>query len=405
MVEIDLSIMASSFNPATEIGPLLKEFETQYHVHVNLQVLSWDIAWVELVKRAVYRHGPDVSEVGLTWSVNLAGMNSLRLFSKAEVDSFGGESAFLPSMWKSEIAGGSQQRWSIPWSGHTYVLCYRKDILQNAGIDIDNAFAAGPQMVQTLARLSESGVAIPWVVPTANEYTRDNLHLMAAWIWGSGGRFISADGKRTLFNQPEARAGIKAYLELYRYLPRAYHNLGTTESQAIFLQGQAAVIVLSAPNVYQYFRSRTDEVAPVVKANLGAATMPGSPYVGGSNLVIWKDLSYAKEQAALKLVRFLTSHHAQLVYGQRSGIPPARLEALADSFFSEKPYDVVQQALLIKGRSYRSLERWGVIEEKLTEVMRQLRQEVLDNPQIDLDAVITKHIDPLAHRLDLMLAN
>jgi len=57
--ELEFSIMAES--PAN-IQPLLDQFEAEHRIRVRLRLLTWDIAWSDLVKVALYGDGPDVSD-------------------------------------------------------------------------------------------------------------------------------------------------------------------------------------------------------------------------------------------------------------------------------------------------------------------------------------------------------
>jgi len=68
--EIEFSIQAPD---ADLIQPLLAEFEAKYHIQVKLRLLTWDAAWSELVKVALYNDGPDISEVGSTWRAGYFG--------------------------------------------------------------------------------------------------------------------------------------------------------------------------------------------------------------------------------------------------------------------------------------------------------------------------------------------
>ncbi len=402
MQELSLSLMASSSDPLAEIGPVLAEFEAEQHVRVDVQLMSWDTAWGELVKMALYRHGPDVSEVGLTWAVNLQMMDALRPFSAAEVAAFGGSASVVPAVWHSEVSADAQLRWSIPWNVYTHVLCYRRDLLAQAGIDAAQAFDTAAHLAETLARLQQNGCEVPLALVTSSEYIRDNLHLMANWVWGHGGHFASDDGKRILLDSVEARRGMQAYFSLYRHLPPAARNLGMVETYDLFRQGRAASLMLPVTHLYRYFRSDVAQLAPEVAAQLGTTALSSVPYVGGSNLVLWKHVPPARMTAALKLMRFLTGRRAELLYGQRAGIPPARLDALADPFFVGEPFQGVSTALQT-GRAYRSLERWGIIEERLIATLSKIRADVLAQPEADLDSLIGRQLDPVIKALNLIL--
>jgi len=133
---------------------------------------------------------------------------------------------------------------------------------------------------------------------------------------GAGGDFISPDGTHTSFNRPKARAGIRAFLELSQYLAPEARNLDTAQSENLFWKGQAAVSLSWQPP----FLALLEKVAdPNVIANLGVAPIPGAPFVGGSNLVVWRHAAFTHEDLAVELVRFLTGRQAQKTFNPKVG--------------------------------------------------------------------------------------
>ena len=397
MEEIELSIMLHGLDPAGDLQPLLDQFGAQHHCRVRVKVLSWDTAWADLVKVALYRHGPDVSEVGTGWVSNLVVMNALRPFGPSELDAIGGPSAFLDSAWRSGWVVGDKQPWAVPWLADTRVIYYRRDLLAQAQIDEQTAFQSQQQLEQTLERVQASGIASPWVVPT--QYARNTLHNVASWVWGARGDFISADGKRTLFSQVKSRAGIRAYLGLHRYLSPAARNLDILQSDGLYQQGGAAVTI-SGP--WLVLRDVEQPVAAEVVANTGATLPPGVPFVGGSNLVIWKHTQH--ENTAIKLVHFLTRQPVQYSYCRRAGLLPVRLDVLNGSPFADHPLYRVMSEGVKTGRPFPSFSAWGLVEDGLTAELTHLWAEVLADPQLNLDAAINERLGKLARRLDLTLA-
>jgi multiple sugar transport system substrate-binding protein len=398
--ELELSIMLLDVDPVADLRPLLDQFEAQHHCRIRVNTLSWDSAWTELVKVALYGEGPHVSQVGTTWCASFVAMNALRPFTPREVASFGGPSAFLPSSWQTGKLPGNDQIWAVPWQADMRVIYYRRDLLEQAGVDEQTAFQSHPHLIQTLERLQASGVATPWVMPTGHAVV--TLHHLANWVWGAGGDFITADGKRTLLNLPETRAGIRAYLELGRYLSPATRGLDAAQSNALFWQGQAAV-ALSWPRMMGSRQS----AAPQVVANLGVALVPGVTWIGGSNLVVWRHISRfspTHESLALDLVRFLTSQPVQSAYNLRTGLLPVRLDVLDAPPSDTNPLHPTMVQGLKSGRSFPSLPVWGQVEDRLLLALAQLWEDVLARPGQDLDAIIAEHLDPLAQRLDIILA-
>jgi len=398
MQELELSVLYHGPETADDLQPVLDQFESQHRVHVRLRILDWETAWAELVKIALYSHGPDISQLGTTWVSNLTAMNALRPFSQSEITSFGGPSVFLPSTWQTGTVGGDKQVWAVPWLADTRVLYYRRDWLEKAGVDEATAFKTPQQLAETLQRLQASGVGAPWVVPT--RHTLITLHNLASWVWGAGGDFVTPDGRRTLFNEPQARAGIRDYYDLHRFLSPTVHGLGPGDCDLVFREGRAA-ITLSGPWTWLTGMIRQRGASPEVIENFGLAFPPGVPFVGGSSLVVWRHTTMAN--VAVELVRLLTSSRIQATYPPHIGHLPVRTDALATLAAGENPFYRTLLEGFESSRSFRATSSWGLVEDKLSLTLTDLWTELLTNPSQDLDAAIAKYLDPLAKRLDLAL--
>jgi multiple sugar transport system substrate-binding protein len=397
MADLELSIMAHSLDPINDLRPWLDPFEAENHVNINLTVLNWDTAWSDILKSALYHHGPDISEIGSTWVSSLIGMNALRPFSNEELSMLGGQSAYLPTMWESGKIAGENRVWAFPWLAYTRVLFYRRDLLLKAGIDEQTAFRNHASLVQTLVRLKKSGVSNLWGVPIRQN--QDTLHNISSWVWQAGGDFISSDGRRILFHHEEALDGMLSYFELHRFLVIDPDH--PDESESYFGLGKTS-ITPSGPWMWPTEILNDPDVPPEVSANVGAAPIPGVPFVGASDLVIWKHSH--NDRMAVKLLRHLTSLKIQLGYAPVSGLLPVRHDVLEKPPYSTDPiYQVMCQSLLV-GRSFPNLPLWGLVENKLTAALDRVWADILDQPQIDIRATLKKYLEPLAQQLELTLS-
>ena len=388
ITELELSIQA----PNTEIiQPLLDEFEAKLHVHVNLRLLSWDTAWSDLVKVALYGDGPDISEVGSTWLGDLIAMNALHAFTSDEINQIGKSSNFLPAAWRGCRLGDQPEVWAIPWLVGARLVFYRRSLLRQAGLDEANAFQTAGQFDRTLHQLQASSCPVPWSVPTGRTHT--TLLNVASWVWAAGGDFISADGKHTLFSTPEARAGLCNYFALGRYIAPAVQHLTALQPDTQFLTQDGTAVTISGPWLF-------DLASAALHADLGVALPPGAPFLGGSHLVVWKHSH--KQESAIKLLRFFTQTQAQSTYSRRIGLLPATLDALAGV-----PADRLWQAAVqgVKtGRTVPVTRSWGLMEDRLSTEFAVLWQEFSDDPKLDLNAALARRLEPLAKRLDTILA-
>jgi len=393
--EIELTIMGER-ESAGHIQALLDQFTAEQQIPVRLRVLSWDTAWSDLVKIGRAGAGPDVSEIGSTWVGDLVAMRAVHPFTDAEIAELGTADAFLPVAWHGTHLAGETQPWAIPWLAGARLLIFRHNLLERAGVDALTAFQTANQVDLTLARLQASGVRVPWTVPTGT--THASLLNIASWVWGGGGEFVTPDGRHCLFSQPQARAGMRAYFALGRYLTPAVRHLARLEPDEQFLRDPETAATLSGPWLFLAARTRG---TPDLATHLGVALPPGPSFVGGSNLIIWNHTR--QPAAALRLIHFLTQPAAQVIYSQRMGLLPARLDALAGPPFAGDP--LWQQTIqgVRTGRSFPVIRAWGLLEYRLTATLGTLWAETLANPSLDLDAALAQHLQTLAQRIDPIL--
>src|SRR5512139_2478382 len=153
--EIEFSIQAST---AEFIQPLLTEFEAKHHIPVKVRLLTWDTAWSELVKVALYNDGPDISEVGSTWLGDLTSMSALHTFTTEEVAQLGKASRFLAGAWQGCQLPNQSEVWAIPWLAGARLVFFRRDLLLRTGVDDSEAFASAEGFERTLRLLQEHHV-------------------------------------------------------------------------------------------------------------------------------------------------------------------------------------------------------------------------------------------------------
>jgi len=400
MEEIELSLMNYiGYHPEDVVRPLLNQFEAEHRCRVRVRMIQWETGREELIQFALYGKGPAVSEIGTTWCPSFISMQALRPFTSNELASLGGASGFFPSSWQSCKLLNDDRMWAIPWLASVRFIYYRKDLLKQAGLDEKTAFISPSHLVQTLKQLQSKGIQIPLTMTTPG-LIHISLHYMASFVWGAGGDFIAKDGKSTLLKSPETRAGMRAFLELGQYLVPEARDLGEEQVQALFWQGQAAIMFgWQVP-----FMATLEKLAtPHVLANLGVALVPGIPFVGGSNLVVWRHTAFSQEKLAIELVHFLTDQQVQKTYNPQVGLLPVRPPVVQAPPFSTDAFHEILMQGLKTGRSFPAITHWAIVEDRLMQVLGQLWEDVKAHPNQDIDAMIAAQLDPLARRLDLLL--
>ena len=401
MTEIAFSIYGDQPSPFEEPSSLLQEFQSLHHIDVRVTRMAWDEAWPKLLNFALYGGGPDISQIGAIWTSSLVAMNALRPFTAQEIATLGGTDAFFVPTWQNAIFPGQSDAWGIPFTAYTYIVLYRRDLLQHAGIAEQTAFESAEAMGETLRRLQAAGIKSPWIVPTGKPY-RARVHIVASWIWGAGGDFVSDDEQRVLFDQLRARAGMSAFFDLYRYLSPFDHDLTYDECLRRFALGDAAVTITGS----SLHPALTSGAASQVLENLGAAVMPGVPWIGGSNLVVWREAQMHpdRERAALLLADWLVSPSTQIKHAALSNTVPARSEALPYVQFEPASLGKVYDQALRTGRSYKPARIWVRMLNDLSRSFDAITADILADATLGVGQTLSAHLDHLADRFNLMLS-
>ncbi|MBN1149077.1 MAG: extracellular solute-binding protein [Anaerolineales bacterium] len=397
-MELEFSIIGEYTTPLSDI---IEEFEHTHDAKVRVRQMSWENAWQELLTIVFQGQGPDVSQIGSTWTSSLIKMNVLRPFSKAEVNAVGGSSAFLSSSWLSALVSEAPEVYAIPWTSYVFVLVYRRDLLKQAGVDENFAFQSTETLAQTIERLQEAGVQIPWLVPNCTKHI-DTLHFTASWVWEYGGDFISSDGKTPLFTHPQTIAGLKAYFDLFRYLPEEAQGLDDEQCDRYFRQGKAAATICGMDVPFAILDSPDSLSWPA--ENLGVVRMPGAQWIGGDNLVIWREasLSLKRERLAIDLVKYLTSYEVQRVLSWAEAFnAPTRLDVLTELPYPGSQVNRAIREALRAGRPYPSHALWGRVENQLSSALNQIGREIIQGKQTEL--AIRESLEPLERRLQIVL--
>lgn len=402
MAELRFSVIGDDSESIAEIAQLAREFQEASQTTLNITRLSWDRAWQTLFMTALEGKGGDVSQVGSTWTPTLAAVDSLRPFSESEVRSLGGPLVYVPAAWQTVRLEERGEVWSIPWSVYTFVVFYRRDLLQTAGVEESTAFSSPTAMIETFAALKTTGIN-PWTIPTKSSYL-DLPHIASSWTRAYGGDFIHPSGREVLFNTPHACRGLKEFFELYRFIPESLRGLDYDSCLSEFFKmGSCAVMIAGAES---YSDALTDGLlAQDQQNNIGVTTLPGVSWIGGDHLVIWKTVRTdpQKERIAVDLIRSLTSVENQVRLHRETTILPSRLEAYAQLDFQPAEMNAVLEKILQTARPHPPIRLWRRIESMLTDMLGDIAHYVLEYQAQSVDEIVEARLADYENRFSLIL--
>jgi multiple sugar transport system substrate-binding protein len=399
--EIEIALWPRGARAEQEVVALLQRYHAQNkNAHARAHSMHAQNPWADVSHTMTYRNAIDINEIGASWVEGLVATHSLRPFSPQEFDSFGGSDAFLLPPWKARKGTGENTVYSIPYRADARLIFYRRDLLAQAGVDENTAFATPESVLQTLERLKEhTHVKSQFFAPITTD-RHINLSFIASWVWSMGGDFINADGSQVTFEQPEALAGIAAYLKMANYITPAFRDLESAEGDLEFCKGNVAV-ALSGP--WLYFSLQDHPEFAKIRENVGIASPPKQACHGGTHLVIWQHSVH--EEAAYDFIRFLTSAQVQADLSGVSFTLPARLEAIQASPYGDDPgYQMIVKTIQA-GRSYSNSPLWNIVEDRLSHLLSQIGLEYFETPNTDLGSFLALRLKPLARRINITLAS
>jgi multiple sugar transport system substrate-binding protein len=400
MTTIEFSLIPDAESDFQTITRLLSDFKRETGIDVHLKRMEWGNAWQQLIGIATQGHGADISHVGSTWVSSLMTMNAVRPIPNHLISKIGGEQAFVHSTWTNVTSEEDRNVYGIPLSAYVYIVAYRKDLLEKAGLNDRTAFATPQALEESVKKLEAlKAVENAWLMPVVPHPFNDLVHMAASWIWSSGGHIMDNRGKQVVFNSPAALAGLKSFLGLLRNVPNPGY-LGSDECMNALIEGKAAAVITDARALFTAIQNQVPNIE-----NISAASLMSIPWSGGGSVVIWRHTHGYPDrlEASYKLAEFLTRKQTMLELANNSYTLPSRTDALDALFPPDHALRPVMLQLISTGRSYRPIALWHRIEHQFGVELGAAAKELMHNPNADLDATVTQAMNSLAERLNLTL--
>jgi len=400
MTTIEFSLIPDTESDFETVTRLMSDFKRETGVDVNLKRMEWGNAWQQLIAIATQGHGADISHVGSTWVSSLMTMNAVRPIPNQLISKIGSEQAFVHSTWTNVTSEDDRNVYGIPLSAYVYIVAYRKDLLEQAGLNGRTAFATPQALEESVKKLQAlNAVENAWLMPVVPHPFNDLVHMAASWIWSSGGHIMDNRGKQVVFNFFVALEDLKSFLGLLRKVPNSGF-LGSDECMQALLEGKAAAVVTDARALFTAIQNRVPNIE-----NISAASLMSIPWSGGGSVVVWRHTHGYPDrlEASYKLAEFLTRKQTMLELANNSYTLPSRTDALDALFPPDHALRPVLLQLISTGRSYRPIALWHRIEHQFGVELGAAAKELMQNPNADLDTTVTRTMNSLAERLNLTL--
>ncbi|MFE6224966.1 ABC transporter substrate-binding protein [Streptomyces sp. NPDC057854] len=323
--------------------PELDEFERRTGIKVELEVIPWSDLLNRILTAATSGKGPDVLNIGNTWSASLQATGALLPWDAKNFGAIGGKDRFVASALGSTGAPG-QDPAAVPLYSMAYALYYNKRMFKDAGIakpptTWDEVIAAGK-------KLSKDG---KWGIGVEGANLSNNIHQVFVLGKQHGADFFTADGKPD-FTSDGAVAAVKQYVDLmatHKIVAPGNAEYAQNQSLSDFAKDRTGMVLWQTPSQTFASQGMSEEEwgvvpAPVPSGKPGTGTATNS-MVAGINMAVFKNTDNL--DGALKFVQFMTSDEEQVALNKTYGSVPPVKSAQQDPAFSGPSLAVIRDTL------------------------------------------------------------
>lgn len=379
------------------LTPELNAFTQQTGVKVHLEVIGWKDLQNRVLAAATSGQGPDVVNIGNTWSATVQATGAFLPMSSDVMTQLGGGDRFLPGALAATGAPGKDPV-GVPIYSAAYALYYNKAMFQAA--NIANAPATWDDFLTDAKALTHAG---QWGVSVEGGSTTENSHHAFTFSQQQGGAFFDASGKPT-FDTPQNVAGIKQYVDFLGADkiadPSDAEYSNGTEAVKDFATGKAAMLLWQSADatLAKYGMKKGDYgIAPVP---FPAAPPTGGKHVdsivGGINLAVFANTK--NKDAALKFVKFMTSKQTQIDLNKSFGSLPSVSDAYGDPAFQTDAAKVYQNVLATSAAPMPAIPQISQFQTLVGAVVKNLFADAASGQQIT-DQLVAGQLDQAQQKL------
>lgn len=325
------------------LAPVLDRFEQKTGIRVKVEVVPWSDLLNRLLAAATSGRGPDVVNIGNTWSASLQATNALIAFDPQAFERIGGRDRFVPAALAAAGAPGKAPA-AVPLYSLSYALYYNKQMFADAGIS--RPPATWEELVEVGKRLTDGkrwGLAIEGANPS------ENAHHAFTFSQQYGGAWFDAGGKPTFDTDQNVKA-VKRYIDLMavdKIVNPSNAEYAKNESLSDFANRKAAMLLWQAAGSAFQAQGMSPEEYGIAQVPFPANPPPGgkrvNSMVAGINIAVFRHSRNL--DGAMEFVKFMTSDAEQVALNKVYGSLPPVQAALADPAFQAPEQKILAEVL------------------------------------------------------------
>ena len=249
----------------------------------------------------------------------------------------GGKKGYMP--------GRSGALYGLPFGAETSILAYRKDILEEQGLEVPTTY---DELRDVMTKLHEAGI------PAMTSRGQTGHQVTAGWLLHlapMGGKIFD-DEWNPVINSPEAVKAAEFMRHVVQTGPTGIETFGFGEASAAFLQGDAALYLDTLKIAAM---SRNPSLSKV-DGKVGFALHPTDVRCGSETggFAVGIPANSQNQEAAFLLIQYLTSKHGDQRMVELGG-DPVRISTLQNNADNFPDYPVVAEQLPCADPDWRPL--------------------------------------------------
>ncbi|MCI3238719.1 ABC transporter substrate-binding protein [Streptomyces spinosisporus] len=370
------------------LQPELDKFEKQTGIKVKLEVVPWSDLLNRILTATTSGQGPDVLNIGNTWSASLQATGALLPWDAKNFDKIGGKDRFVDSALGSTGAEGKDPA-AVPLYSMAYALYYNKEIFADAGISKPPATWA--ELIADGKKIKAKGKS-PLGAEGAN--VSENIHHVFVFAKQHGADFFTADGKPD-FTNPKIVDAVKQYVDLMakdKVIPTGDAEYAQNQSVSDFAKGRQAMLLWQSAAANLKSQGMSEDkygIAPVpVQSGTPGTGAQTNSMVAGINLAVFKNTDNL--DGATKFVKFMTSDAEQKILNTAySSIPPVK-GAQSDAAFNSPSNAVLKQTLATSAAALPQVADESQFETAVGTAVKELFADAAAGRAVTTDSVKAK---------------
>ena len=352
-------------NEATNVPQILPEFERlNPGIRVAVQALPWSAAHQKLLTAYAGESLPDLSQVGNTWVSEMSAIGAISPTPAFASDLLSDQ---FPAVLETNRINGRVV--GTPWYVDTRLIYYRSDLLERAGYDaVPQTWESWKTAMHAVKRVAGPGnfaVLLP-----VNEFEQ----LLTFGLQGDEPLLRDRD-TRGNFSSAAFLAALEFYKSLFdEGLAPVASSTQISNVWTEFERGYFS-FYFSGPWTIGDFKNRLKPTTRWMTSGVPGPTGPGASAPGGSSLVVYRHSPH--QDAAWKLVRYLSDPAVQARFYGITGNLPARESAWATPAVAGDPYIAAFKGQLSRAKAVPKVPEWErIVTEMQVVAERMVRGDI-----------------------------